>query len=61
MRSASWMIMVLAFEISIDDRRGDQNIDLSVYEVEHNVLKLTLVHLAVGKCNICLRNQILNT
>ena len=44
-------------ESRLDDRRGDEHIDITVDEIQHDLLELVLIHLTMSECHICLRNE----
>ena len=42
----------------LNDGSGDQHVDLTVDEAVHDLFKLMFMHLAMGKCHVCLRYQL---
>ena len=44
----------------LDDRSGDQHINLPFNKGIHDLFQLMFLHLSMGKCNICLRYQFLD-
>ena len=44
----------------LDDSRGYQHIDLSVYKVKHDFFQLPLLHLSMGVDHYCIFGQLLN-
>ena len=41
----------------LDDRCRHENINIAVDEIQHDPLKLVLIHLTMCECHICLRNK----
>ena len=50
-------VRIRDIESRLDDRRGDEHVNVTVDEIQHDLLELVLIHLTMCECHICLRNK----